>query len=563
MICQHLGPDTGDTTAVDLCCGNGEQVVYQCNARHCKTVVAGRPYDQAIGTCQACPVRQQAATFPVLEPLAYKEIGLPAKARQEGAYNCSLHLDDKPGFAFAYRAKWTGSDIRLGRLNNAYQASGKLMPTLTMHPRAIRGREDPRLFRFRGEWYFSFTGYESKEYFSSVLYAKVGQWPFVTSVTYPIYSRRNHAEKNWGFFDHDGELYAVYAIGPGEHRVLKIDGERVAAEYSTEWNPAWSWGVMRGGASPVRVGDEYYSWFHGVRIEPGLRHYTVGLYTFEAKPPFRTKRLVTEPMAIAGYSRWADKEAKYIIFPCGAALKGGIWHISAGEHDNRCTAISFDAAAVESKLEPVRRSLFHQGELGEILSLAGWCDEAKSIRISDLVATIPERVNGVEIGVFAGRSLFPAAVGARSNPHGGHIIGVDSYDAEENLRGIAGEEHRKFWTQSLVDDAKEAAFATREKLGLGNHCKIVVAKSGDVADTVDNGLNYLHIDGNHSSEGAVLDAWLYLPKVSIGGLVLVDDTTPGDKNAFADGVMCAVSIVERFCELVEDRGTWRVYRKVR
>jgi hypothetical protein len=82
-----------------------------------------------------------------------------------------------------------------------------------------------------------------------VLYAKVSPWPFVSKVYYPQYSRRNHAEKNWGFFEYHDDLYAVYSIGPGEHRVLKIDGESVTVEHSTEWVPPWQWGVMRDGAA--------------------------------------------------------------------------------------------------------------------------------------------------------------------------------------------------------------------------------------------------------------------------------------------------------------------------
>lgn len=354
MICEHLGTDTGQTTSVDLCCGEGEQVVRHCNARKCGVVTAGRPYDRSVGTCFACPVRQKPPVFPVVQPTVYREIGLPTKARQEGAYNCSLYDDGRSGFAFAYRSKWAGSDIRLGRISDNYRSMGQLMPTLALHPRAVRGREDPRLFRYRGEWHFSFTGYEARDYFCSVLYAKVSPWPFVSKVYYPQYSRRNHAEKNWGFFEYHDDLYAVYSIGPGEHRVLKIDGESVTVEHSTEWVPPWQWGVMRGGASPFRIGDEYYSWFHGVKGGTGTRNYTIGLYTFEARPPFRPRRIIAEPLVIGGYSHWADGEgvAKYIVFPCGAAMKKDRWHISAGEHDNKCSVFVFDAAAVEKELKP-------------------------------------------------------------------------------------------------------------------------------------------------------------------------------------------------------------------
>jgi hypothetical protein len=311
------------------------------------------------------------------------------------------------------------------------------------------------------------------------------------------------------------------------------------------------------------VGDEFYSWFHGFGTKNGVIYYTVGLYTFEAKPPFRPLRLIKTPLVVGGYSNWEAKAraAKHIIYPCGAALKNGRWHISAGEHDNKCVVMAFDAAAVESLLDPVKAGAFTRIELNTILSLNGWCDERKAQSIANLISTIQEKVRGVEIGVFAGRSLFAAAVGCRANPHGGRVLGIDSYDAEENLRGVDTPEHRRHWPQHLVDEAQAAMWSTRDRLGLAGFCDVLVGKSVNMADKITEGLNYLHIDGNHSSAGAVLDAELYLPKVKAGGLVLVDDTKPGDKAEFLDGVMDCVRVVEQSCDLVEDHGNWRAYRK--
>lgn len=206
---------------------------------------------------------------------------------------------------------------------------------------------------------------------------------------------------------------------------------------------------------------------------------------------------------------------------------------------------------------------FRDGELTSILSLNGWCSKQKSLRIAELVRAIGEPVNGVEIGVFAGRSLFAAAAGCRSNPQGGHVLGVDSYSAEENLKGVDTPEHRRHWPQDLVDKAQREMWAARKGLGLESFCDVLVSKSVDAASKIGDELNYLHIDGNHSSEGAKTDASLYLPKVKIGGLVIVDDTHPNGKHHFLDGVMEAVAIVEQSCELIEERGTWRAYRKVR
>lgn len=503
-------------------------------------------------------MRQQAATFPVIPPLAYRPIGLPARATEEGAFNCSLHLDGERGFRFAYRAKWTASDIRTGRLTDDYKTVGPLLPAMVLHERATVGREDPRLFRFRGDWYVAFTGFEKREYFCSVLYAKLDSHGMTEDVIYPHYERRQHGEKNWGFFECDNELHAVYEIGPNVHRVFHIDNGRIGNEHVVTWNAPWTWGQMRGGASPQRVGDEFYSWFHGYSVKNGNAYYTLGLYTFEARPPFRPLRMIKEPLVIGGFSN----TNKYVFYPCGSALKAGRWHISAGEHDSRCSIVVFDAEQIESHLQPVFARCFKPGELREILSLNGWCTEAKAIRISELVAGIPSAVQGVEIGVFAGRSLFAAAAGARANPHGGFVLGIDSYSAEENLRGVDTPEHRRHWPQQIVDDAQASMWATRQRMGLAKFCDVMVSKSADAHSKLPfERVNYLHIDGNHSKEGAVGDVHLYLPLVEPGGVVVVDDTHPQGKDEFLDGVAYAVLKVQKACDLIEDHHNWRVYRK--
>src|SRR5256885_12693044 len=51
---------------------------------------------------------------------------------------------------------------------------------------------------------------------------------------------------------------------------------------------------MRGGAAPVRVGDEWWCFFHDRVESGGHRIYRAGLYTFAAAPPFRVLRLIPD-----------------------------------------------------------------------------------------------------------------------------------------------------------------------------------------------------------------------------------------------------------------------------
>lgn len=353
LDCAYRKEATGKR-AVGAClnCGGEDPPIYRCE-RKGRCITSG--YADGIQSCRSCDVMHRPPTFPTIKPLVYQPIGIPAIASERGAFNCSLHVDEKPGFYFAFRSNWTSSQTRVCRLNDRYQVVGSMTPLFLLHPRGLRGREDGRLFRYRGEWHLAYVGYEKDEYFCSLLVAKIGKPPLVDSVMEPTYSRRTNSEKNWSFFDHDGELHAVYRIGPGEHRVLRFHGDQVAAEYTTSWEPGWQWGEMRGGASPQIVNGEWYSWFHGFLSSSGRTVYTMGLYTFETTPPFRPLRRIKTPLVVGGLSQMDDKGwRKSIYYPCGAGLKNGRWHISAGEHDSACTVTAFDAAEIERALEPCR-----------------------------------------------------------------------------------------------------------------------------------------------------------------------------------------------------------------
>ncbi|MBK8050878.1 MAG: hypothetical protein IPK16_29525 [Anaerolineales bacterium] len=81
---------------------------------------------------------------------------------------------------------------------------------------------------------------------------------------------RQWQEKNWMLFAHEGELWAVYTIAP--HVILHLDLRapdviRCRRAYMTTWDVssyARRFGALRGGTSPVRVGDAYYAFFHSV-----------------------------------------------------------------------------------------------------------------------------------------------------------------------------------------------------------------------------------------------------------------------------------------------------------
>jgi predicted GH43/DUF377 family glycosyl hydrolase len=267
-------------------------------------------------------------------------------------FNPSL-IEYGDGYLMAWRSGWAGSDIYLSRLDWQFQAiRGQPVRLNLHHSEATWGREDPRLFWFRGQLHLSFIGVmpnpNSSDFgYTNVLYASLTDQLKVEKIYYPKIENRNSWEKNHAYFEHDGQLYAVYGYSP--HRILRIDGEDTQWVHSTH-SPGWKVnGEIRGGASPVFYAGEYWHWFHS-RIE-NPRRYCLGLYTFAAKPPFEVKRIC--PQAI----HWADSATKppdqycAAYFPCGALKQGSRWLISAGVHDRWGEVWEFEHSEMEKLLK--------------------------------------------------------------------------------------------------------------------------------------------------------------------------------------------------------------------
>jgi predicted GH43/DUF377 family glycosyl hydrolase len=152
--------------------------------------------------------------------------------------------------------------------------------------------------------------------------------------------------------------FAVYTINP--HVVLQVSGDRASPFTTHSLSVPWSGGHLRGGASPVLVGDEYWSWFHG-SVDAGAptpagrartKVYNVGVYAFEARPPFRPTRITPQPVL------WADERTREpawcaVLFPCGAVLDGDRWRVSCGVHDREIRVFEWSHAEISDRMVKV------------------------------------------------------------------------------------------------------------------------------------------------------------------------------------------------------------------
>lgn len=328
--CGNLGAATGDTVTCPTCTGNVQLKVFTCTEHGTCTIGKKAP---GVACCDGCNSYRKPDS---IRPVSSMTVDLP------GHYNCAL-------------LEWHGQTLLASRLDRGGKAGvylselfeGRPLWTyeLEMHHDGKRiTAEDPRLFVHQGRLHIAFHTYNGKA--SSIAVAELSHDLQVERVWLPQYAERNSWEKNWCFFEEDGALYSLYSINP--HVVLVHAGGHVHKAFQQSHSFRWPM-HMRGGAI-CRVGDEYYHWFHTTKQTNKHYLYTMGLYTFSAKPPFKPLRAIADPVFVP-----VDKERpigfnKSVIFPCGADLQNGQWRVSVGIHDAECRIIAFDAADIEKRL---------------------------------------------------------------------------------------------------------------------------------------------------------------------------------------------------------------------
>ena len=361
LPCLYRGKALQQHAPCQPCAAQGRmQQLYACSR---KGVCSPLPVlDRNVAVCASCAERQEPPTAfagqgAVVQTVARFDQTVLEPIGQNHRFNASL-LFWQGDYLLAYRDGWAGSEIWLTWLektSGGFQPLGKPWKLNLFHPReAAYGREDPRLFVHQGRVHVAYVGVIGpvEVLHTSVLYARLrADLSDAEEIFYPYYPKRNAWEKNWSFFSHDDQLYAVYSIAP--HRVLRIEGNYAYDAHLSPCPAQWLLQTeMRGGSAPVRVDDEYWCFFHS-RVEEPRRRYVMGLYTFEAKPPFRPKRFVSQPLLWADPATNPDNYAD-VVFPCGAVLeKKKTWYVSMGIHDRWTEIVQIPHDALQEVLQPL------------------------------------------------------------------------------------------------------------------------------------------------------------------------------------------------------------------
>ena len=177
----------------------------------------------------------------------------------------------------------------------------------------------------------------------------------------------------------------------------------------------------------------------------------------------------------------------------------------------------------------------------------------KALLVGELIVTNGVHI-AVEIGVYRGRFLLPVAFILRSLGRG-PAIGIDPYSALHATQHDLAELHPnpevvERWTSALDWDAVyEEVRRMIDEFDLGAACLIDRRPSRDAAtDLPDEGIDLLHVDGNHDRRQVEEDLSLYLPKLRRGGIVVMDDLS---WPSVAEAIAARGGELEQLCRVYE------------
>ena len=162
--------------------------------------------------------------------------------------------------------------------------------------------------------------------------------------------------------------------------------------------------------------------------------------------------------------------------------------------------------------------------LKNIANLEGWCGYQKAKHLAQLILDRrPEVI--VEIGVFGGKSLSAMAM-ACQHIYNGHCTGIDPWTKAAALEGDVGPDHSEWWAKLDLEQIRKTCLSNIRQLGLEDFITIQRNHDSEVLSNFeDQSIDLIHEDSNHSLQVSVRTCRDWVPKLKIGGLFIMDDSS--------------------------------------
>jgi Methyltransferase domain len=157
--------------------------------------------------------------------------------------------------------------------------------------------------------------------------------------------------------------------------------------------------------------------------------------------------------------------------------------------------------------------------------LPGWCPEEKALWVADHIVQKGYKT-ATELGVYAGRSVFPIALAIAAN-QGHAVYAVDAWDNAVATSAPISKRDDMWWDAVDLIAVKSQLLRETISQNLVSLIKIIELPSAEACQTVSRligrSIEFLHIDGAHSEAQALTDVINWSNLVALGGTIVLDD----------------------------------------
>jgi predicted O-methyltransferase YrrM len=158
-------------------------------------------------------------------------------------------------------------------------------------------------------------------------------------------------------------------------------------------------------------------------------------------------------------------------------------------------------------------------------SIPGWLSEDEAITLYELALSMPnDRPVAVEIGSWLGKSSLVISKGLKGK-NGPKLYCIDPFngDADEVDRAMYGREMRK-----LNRTLEETFLDNMKSHGVLEVVRPMRGYSFEFAESFNQPIDFLFIDGNHDYQAVLQDYQQWSPLLKIGGVIAFHDVVLGD-----------------------------------
>lgn len=193
--------------------------------------------------------------------------------------------------------------------------------------------------------------------------------------------------------------------------------------------------------------------------------------------------------------------------------------------------------------------------LNKLPFMDGWCTKKKAESLCEIILKQKPALV-VELGVFAGRSLFPMAMALEQNGTG-RAVGIDPWSIDAAIEGENGKENDEWWCKNVDLERIFTNFVTDyNRLCISLFCSWVRDKAENCIDQFNDGtIDLLHQDSNHSELVSCRQVDQWQSKLSPRGIWVLDDTN------WATQLRAIDKIKSYGFETIEDFGTYQIYQR--